>query len=119
MKEFFQHLKFVWKYVKNLKPNLIRYVGCNIVAIVISILVPILSAKIIIHLTSNAWEQLILIAIAIYIIENLRNIVSYFARYHAQIVYRESFTTLQTVLGKEIVKIENACMDANSSGVFI
>lgn len=119
MKEFWFYLKFVWQYVRDLKVKLIKYIICHIVGIGISVVVPILSAKAIVNLTSNAWQQLILVAFVMYVLENLRNVIHYIANYNAQIVYRESFIKLQTMLGKEIVKIENQCMDNNSSGVFI
>ncbi len=119
MKEFWFYLKFIWTYVKDLKRNLIKYMCSHIVRVVISIVVPILSAQVIIHLTSNAWEQLVLVAIAMWLLENLRNVMHRIGNYNAQLLYRENFVKLQTALGREIVKIENECMDANSSGVFI
>ncbi len=119
MKEFWFYLKFIWTYVRELKRNLIIYVCTHIIRVIISIIVPILSAQAIIHLTSNAWEQLILVAIVMYLLENARNVMHYFGNYNAQYLYRESFIRLQTALGRQIVQIENECMDSHSSGVFI
>ena len=119
MKEFWFYLKFIWTYVKELKWNLIKYTCSHIVRIVISILIPVFSAQVIIHLTSSAWQQLIMMAIFIYIFENLRNIMHRIGNYQAQFLYRENFVTLQTVLGREIMRIENECIDSHSSGVFI
>lgn len=119
MKSFLKNLKFTWQYAKEQKYKLIRYILCNCTAIVISVVVPILSAKIIISLTTNQFYQLILISVAIFIIENIRNIVNHFSRYYSQVIYRETFTKIQTALGKEILKLENSCIDENSSGVFI
>lgn len=119
MKEFWFYLKFVWTYVKDLKWNLIKYMGAHLVRIIISIAVPVLSAQLIIHLTSNTWHQLILVAFLMYLLENLRNGMHFIGNYNAQLLYRENFVRLQTALGREIMRIENACMDAHSSGVFI
>lgn len=119
MKEFWFYLKFIWTYVKDLKRNLIKYMCSHIVRVVISIVVPILSAQVIIHLTSNAWEQLVLVAIAMWLLENIRNVMYRIGNYNAQVLYRENFVKLQTALGHEIVKIENECIDSHSSGVFI
>ena len=41
------------------------------------------------------------------------------ARLCAQRIYREGFKQVQIHLGEEILRIENKCLDANSSGVFI
>ena len=87
MKEFLFYLKFVWQYVRDLKVKLIKYTICHIVGIGISVVVPILSAKAIVNLTSNAWQQLILVAFVMYALENVRNIIHYIANYNAQIVY--------------------------------
>jgi len=119
VKEFWFYLKFIWIYAKDLKSNLIKYMCSHVVRIIISILVPVLSARVIIHLTSSAWQQLILMAICIYVLENVRNIMHRIGNYQAQLLYRENFITLQTALGREIMKIENECMDAHSSGVFV
>lgn len=119
MKETWKNIKFAWQYTKDLKGMLIKYIICNICSIIISIIVPLLSAKIIISLTNNHFKQLIYMSIAIFIIENGRNLVSYFARYYSQVIYRENFTKIQTELGREILKLENQSIDNTSSGIFI
>ena len=119
MKEFIKNLKFAWKYSKDQKFKLIKYIICNIIAIIISVIIPILSAKIIVELTNNQFYQLILIAIAIFLIENLRNVINYFCRYYSQVIYRESFINIQTELAKEILKLDNKLVDETGSGVFI
>jgi len=119
MKEFFKNLKFTWTFAKDQKSKIIKYIICNFAEVIISIVVPILSAKIIISLTSSEFYQLILMSIAIFIIENIRNVVNYFSRYYSQVIYRENFIKIQIALGKEILKLENTCIDDNSSGVFI
>ena len=119
MKEFISNLRFSWKYAKSQKARLLCFCLCNIINIIISIFVPILSAKIVINLTSNEFKQTILVALIIFIVESLRNIINYFTRYFSQVVYRETFTKIESDLGREILRLENRCLDSNSSGVFI
>ncbi len=119
MKETWENLKFAWQYTKDLKSMLIKYILCNILMVIISIIVPIWSAKIIVELTSNNFYQLILISVTIFIIENVRNLIHFFTRHYSQVIYREGFTKIQTTLGEEILKLENKAIDNNSSGVFI
>jgi len=119
MKELWKNLKFAWKYAKNQKKKLICYSFCHLASIVISIVVPILSAYIIVNLTNSKFRQLLLISLVIMGVEWFRNIVNYFARYFSQVIYRETFTILQTELGRVILNLENTCLDNNSSGVFI
>ena len=119
MKEFFNHLKFAWKYTKYEKNKLFKCLFFNILGIGVSLVVPILGAQRIVLLTDNAFEQLILASILVFAVENVRNLVHYFRNYYAQHIYIESFTKLQIDLGKEILKLENKSIDANGSGVFI
>ena len=119
MKEFVKNFKFVWQYSKDQLGKLIIFFLCNLFYIGISIITPILSAKIIIHLTNNALKQVILMAIAIFIIELVSNGTNFLCEHLSQKIYRETFSKLQLELGKAILKLQNSCLDANSSGVFI
>ena len=102
MQETWKNLKFAWQYAKDQKGKLIKYIISNAIAVIISIVVPILSAQIIIDLTENQFLQLILIAIVIFIIENARNFTSFFSRYYSQVIYRESSAKIRIELGKMI-----------------
>ncbi len=119
MKDLFYNLKFAWKFARGQKRRLFFYTVCHILSIIISLVVPILSAYIIVNLTNNKFRQLLFISIIIMLIEWGRNIVNYFSRYFSQLIYRETFTVLQSELGREILKLDNSCIDKNSSGVFI
>lgn len=119
MKEFFYNLKFAWKYTKSQKTKLILYVVFNIVHIVISVALPMISAHIIVNLSNNVLNQVIMLSFCLMMLELLVNIVRYCSNYFSQKIYRESFIAVQTDLGSEILKLENKCIDANSSGVFI
>lgn len=119
MKELWSNLKFAWVYAKDLKVKLILYLLFNIATILISVVVPVLSAKIIVNLTANELKQVLFISLIIMGVEWFRNIANYFTRYFSQVIYRETFKKVQIHLGEEILKIENKCLDNNSSGVFI
>lgn len=119
MKEFITNLKFAWIYARDQKKEIIRFIFTNILHIFISLCVPILSAKIIIALTTNKFKQLLFMAVVIFLVENIRNVVHYLSRGYAQKIFRESFIRIQTDLGKNILKLENKVIDDNGSGVFI
>lgn len=119
MKELLKNIKSTWQYTKEEKNKLIGYLLCDVISIIISISVPILSAKTIVHLTNNEFYQVLLISIVILFVELSRNLTNYFGRRFAQIIYRESFSKIQMGLGKSMLKLENKIIDENSSGVFI
>lgn len=119
MKELWNNLKFAWKYAKNQKIRLIFYILFNCVAVAISIGVPIISAQVIINLTNSKFTQLLIMSAILMGVEVLRNFVNFATAYFSQVIYRETFTKIQSDLGKEILRLENKSLDENSSGVFI
>ena len=119
MKEFFEYLKFAWKYAKGEKKRIVAYVIFNIISILISVFVPIVSAKIIVSLTEGAFKQVLLMSLVILVVELSRSTSNYFLRLFSQIIYREAFTKIQSDLGKEMLKLETKTIDENSSGIFI
>lgn len=119
MKELWDNLKFAWIYAKDQKHKLICYIISNIIVITISIVVPIISSQIIVELTNNAFYQVLYLSLIILIVEMFRNVSNYLTRYFSQVIYRETFTKIQNELGRTMLKLENSCIDANPSGVFI
>mgnify|MGYP002853256337 FL=1 len=119
MKDFFHNLKFAWKYAKSQRVRLFFYLVCNLIHICISVFTPIVSAQIIVKLTDNLLLQVLQLAIVLLMAEMLRNVVVYFSQLFSQKIYRETFILIQNDLGREILHLDNKCIDANSSGVFI
>ena len=119
MKELIYNLKFAWRYAKKQKKILFIYVLCNLFQIIISVFLPVLSAKIIVSLTDNQLIQVLNIALVLLFVELFRNCVVYLTNYFSQRIYRETFVSVQSDLGYEILKLQNKCIDDNSSGVFI
>ena len=119
MMEFLRNIKFAWKYAKNEKVSILLFGLCNIIKIIISVFVPILSARVIVNLTDNQLIQVLDVCLVLLLCEGFRNIIHYCNNYFSQRIYRETFIRIQTDLGREILKLENKCIDSNSSGVFI
>lgn len=119
MKDLYKNLKFAWKYVRDEKWKLVKYVIANVLEVLISIIIPIISAKMIIMLTNNNLYQLVLMAVCIFLIENIRNFIHYYMKYYSNVIYRETLRKLQIDLGESILKLENKTIDNNSSGLFI
>ena len=119
MKELINNLKFAWNYAKYQKFKIIKFMFANLLSAIFSIILPILSARAVVLLTDNKFYQIISIAIVIFFIENIRNLLNYLMRYYGSVIYRETFTKVQIDLGSQILKLENRVIDSNSSGLFI
>ncbi len=119
MKEFISNLKKVWKYTKSQNKRIILFYLCLIGNIFIGIVMPIVSAKIIVNLTNKVFYQIALMGFAVFFLESLRSLLFFFERTITNFIYRETFSTLETELGKEVLKLDNKSIDDNSSGVFI
>lgn len=119
MKELWCNLKFAWLYAKGQKKYIFIILLTSIFSIIFSILAPILSAKIIISLTSDNFIQIILIALAICVVEGLSSLTHYISRRSSIKVYRNTLSVLEIDLGRNVLKLENECLDRNGSGVFI
>lgn len=119
MKDLFKNIKFTWQYVKNDKKYLLIIIFINIMDIILNIITPILSAKIILELTTNNFKQMILIAIMIFITNFMSCMVHLIGRTFSTKMYRNAVCKIETDLGYNILKLDNKCLDSNSSGVFI
>lgn len=119
MKELLKNLKFAWKYAKKEIKKIFLYAFLSIIRILIDLVLPVLSSIIIVSFTENALIQVLQISIVLLLTCILEYILSFITRLLAQVIYKEAFIGLQIDLGREVLKLENECIDKNSSGVFI
>lgn len=113
------NLKFVWQYAKGEKKRLVIFIICNIFNIIFNIVTPILSAKIIVELTSSNFARIILMAMVIFFIDFMSDLVSYLGVNSSIKIYRNTLSVLEVDLAKNVLRVENDCLDKNGSGVFI
>ena len=119
MSELIKNLKFTWKYVKGQKSKVVFVGIIGLIMAILGVIVPILSAQLIVNLTSNKLTQLLSIAIIIFLVEIFRNIIRCINDYLLNIIYRETFNNIQVSLGREMLRLKNTTLDNNSSGFFI
>ncbi len=117
--ELIQNLKKVWKYAKNQKIQFIIYTFLNLATSIIRIIIPILSAKLVVQITDKVYEQIFLMALAIFLFYMLNNTFNLISLYCQRYIYQMISRQLQRNLGKEMLKLENKSLDSNSSGTFI
>ena len=119
MKKFIKNLKFAYKYAKSEKKRLILFTLSNLTGTVFYIVLPIMSAKIVVGITNNSYEQVILLATIILILNFASNLFHYVARIAAVKIYRNTLSNIEIDLGKSILKLKNKSLDEFGTGVFI
>lgn len=116
---FFNNLKLTYKYAKSGKKYLFLFLLANLFMTVISIVVPVITAKRLIALTSGLFNRLFILIIVLFAIEIFRNFVNYFCSYAYNKFYYDVRRNMQLELTRETLKIKQSELNTNSSGVFI
>ena len=119
MKEFKKNINFSAPYFKGHGLRMFLIVVFTVIILGLRIVTPILSARVIVYLTDNLLDQVILVALVLYAIDILWNFAWYFQRQLYQKIYTDVFSKVQNSLGAAILRLNNDTLDANSSGVFI
>ncbi len=118
-KETWTYLKKAYKFSGKYKKYLLGFIVGSLVYSGISIVAPLLAARQIVSLTSELWEQLFYITLAILGIELLRNVDRYFNNYFINCYFYAVKKSVQLEVSRETLRITNQVMNDNSSGVFI
>ncbi len=118
-KETKNNLKMSWKFIKNKKKSLIIMSILSIILSIISVIIPVLSANLLLKLTNGLLEELLGVALFIFIVEVCRNIVSLFLQKITELYMIQAVTDVQLEMFSETLKIETSEIDKNSSGTFI
>lgn len=113
------NIKRTWKYIKLAKLNLVGYVIIAIVNAVISVILPLISAKIILGITNALIDQLVMTALAVFFISLINNACGFFKTFFAKNIHFKVLIGLQKDIAKEMLKIEIEEIDKKSSGLFI
>lgn len=113
MKEFIKNIKFVWQYSKSEKNKIILYFLLSIFSIVASIIYPIISANMIVNLTSNQLNQLVLMALVLLTTGLITETLGFFKSKLYEKIFRKIYINIQSNLGSEILKLNNKTLEDN------
>ena len=113
------NLKKVWQYVKKKKGLLIINIFLNIIYCAVCIIIPLISAKIILNITSGLFDELLITAIMLFGIYIIEVIVSYFHGKLLQIISRETLVNIQSDLAKATLNFDIQIIDKNGSGMLL
>ena len=113
------NIKRTWRYIKPCGWNPVGYAIVSVVEGAVGIVAPIYSAKVILDLTGNLMEQLIWSALAVFGLNILLSVLTYFKNIFYRKIYRQTLVAMQIDVARETLKIEMSEINKSSSGLFI
>lgn len=119
IKEIRKNIFKVWKLVKNQRKNLILVAVLSVILSCLSIVTPIISAKLLVNLTDGKWNELFQMALFLLITNLAISIIRYGYGRFSQFVLKEMSMEIQYLVASAALELETACFDNNSTGLFI
>ncbi len=119
LKSILNNFKNTWKFVKKDKKYLILFLIFSLILCGISVITPLLSAKMLLFLTNGLFKDLIKISLIILVVELIRNLFNYLYNVLFNKYSLKATSRIQVSIAKETMKLEVSELDNNSSGVFI
>ena len=114
-----KNIQFSWKYTVNSRKTLALSVCSQLISAGLSVLAPIVSSKIIVAYTKDEGEHVLLIALALLVVQLLRNLFLVLGNQGYNKAYCETLTLLEKDLVVNAMQVESQCMDEKGSGLFI
>ena len=119
MKETINNIKYVYKYGREFRSALMFEAIGSLIGIAIGIAFPILGAKATVYLTSNKFDQLIIMALIMMFIGFIDALKTVLIRKNTQKFTVGLIYKLRNNVSREILKISQTDIDNNSTGMFV
>lgn len=119
MKETINNIKYVYRYGREFRSALMFEAIGSLIGIAIGIAFPILGAKATVYLTSNKFDQLIIMALIMMFIGFIDALKTVLIRKNTQKFTVGLIYKLRNNVSREILKISQTDIDNNSTGMFV
>ncbi len=119
MKKTINNLKFPWNYSNNSKHFFILVILLNIIKIIISILVPLYSAKLVLNLSNNELHRLLLIAFILLILNSINSILNFIILKLNIKFSSKIYLNIEKDIIERIHILTNKTLDNTSTGTII
>ena len=119
MKKTINNLKFLWNYSNNSKHFFILVILLNIIKIIISILVPLYSAKLVLNLSNNELYRLLLIAFILLMLNSINSILNFIILKLNIKFSSKIYLNIEKDIIKRIHTLTNKTLDNTSTGTII
>ncbi|MCR5665494.1 MAG: ABC transporter ATP-binding protein/permease, partial [Eubacterium sp.] len=114
-----RNFAFGWRYLKKHRVMLIISIAMQLISIILGILGPVLTARIMVYYMDEQVYQVIGVAISLLIIQLIKNLLMISANMGYNRVYCSTLSELESDLVMGALTIKNKCMEENGSGLFI
>lgn len=116
---FLKNIKKTWKFVNKGRRYLTVYALVSILEGIVYAVIPIVTSKMLLSVTSGLMKELIIAALVVLLLELLGQIVHFFEEFLYSKIYRQTLINLQITVARETLKLEIKEIDKVSSGLFI
>ncbi len=113
------NLKRLYKYVSGQKKYIFIFVVFVLLQTAVGVIIPLISAKLIIYLTDGLFMQLLLTSLVILAINGVNNIFNYVLGYCSDKIEDKTVNKLQIDFAREFLKLEISEIDKASTGSFL
>ena len=114
-----KNLRFSWKYMSGQRKFFIIALSSQVITVVLSIISPLLSARLIVAYTETVYKQIILTGLALLAVRFINNIFLFLTNHSYNVVYNKTLSAMEEDMVDSVLKISKSCMDEQGSGLFI
>lgn len=112
-------LKFIWNYTRPHKSWLYLGIAVHVLRAAILIVIPLITARVIVSITSGVTEQIMLTAGSLLLIGMISGTVSIACNLTYNVVYNRTLTLLEEDLVHHVLKITPLSLEQKGTGVFL
>lgn len=114
-----KNLQLSWRYMQGQRSFFFIAVASQLISVVLSIVSPVLSARLIVYYTQSVFDQIVLIALSIFAVRLISNFVLFLANRSYNVVYNKTLSNLEEALVDSALDITKSSIDENGTGLFI
>lgn len=114
-----KNYSFAWKYVGSQKTILFLSIFVQFLSVILGVVAPVLSAKIIVNYMDSEVKRVIAIAVVLLVVRVLKNYFLVLSNQGYNEVYCKTLSHLENDLIQSTLRIKNSCLDEKGSGLFI
>ena len=113
------NFSFAWRYIREYRKSLYFAVFIQLISVMLGILAPILSARIIVRYMSSQVIRVMVLAAILLVVQIIKNLLLVRSNKQYNKVYCDVLSSLESDLVIGALKIKNQCMEEKGSGLFI